>query len=85
MLETNARRTWHIALGPTDIPHTQILLIQILSLFLFLFWEIFLFFDGRPTRATPRTPARAARAANPSFSRRFLFLVVVFFFFSFLR
>ena len=21
--ETNARRTWHIALGPTDIPHTR--------------------------------------------------------------
>ncbi|EOD33691.1 hypothetical protein EMIHUDRAFT_363833 [Emiliania huxleyi CCMP1516] len=23
LLETNARRTWHIALGPTDIPHTR--------------------------------------------------------------
>ena len=21
--ETNVRRTWHIALGPTDIPHTR--------------------------------------------------------------
>ena len=23
VLKTNARRTWHIALGPTDIPHTR--------------------------------------------------------------
>ena len=21
--QTNARRTWHVALGPTDIPHTR--------------------------------------------------------------